>query len=123
VERIIAPDSTSLADYMLARLTGLVSGLVVRPERMARNVELTGGLHNSQELLLKLCDKGLSRVEAYAPVQRDALEAHRLGADFKALVTSDPDITAHLSPAEIEAVFSPERFTASVDAVFTRVFA
>lgn len=122
VERVIAPDSTSLVDYMLTRLQGLVDGLVVHPERMARNLNLTGGLYNSQELLLSLCDKGLSRVEAYALIQRNALKAHGEGLDFKNLLKNDPQIAAILTPAELEAVFQPDRFLASVEAVFARVF-
>jgi len=123
VERIIAPDSTSLVDYMLTRLTGLISGLVVHPERMARNMALTGGLYNSQELLLKLCDRGLSRVAAYALVQRNALKAHAEGLDFKTLLLGDPEIGAILGPEELAGVFSPERFMKHVDEIFNRVFA
>lgn len=122
VERVIAPDSTSLADYMLVRLTGLMAGLVVHADQMERNLKLTGGLHNSQQLMLSMIDKGLSRVQAYAPVQRNALKAHAEKLDFKTLVLNDPDIADYLTPAEIETVFSPDRFTASVDAIFDRVF-
>ncbi len=122
VERIIAPDSTSLVDYMLARLNGLMSGLVVHPERLARNLALTGGLHNSQELLLALCDKGLSRVDAYAVIQRNALRAHQEGLEFKTLLLADPRLTEFLTPAEVEAVFRPDRFLRAVPAIFHRVF-
>lgn len=122
VERIIAPDATSLADYMLTRLSGLLAGLVIHPERMARNLELTGGLYNSQELLLTLCDRGLSRVEAYALIQRNALKSHGEGLDFRTLITDDPQISALLKADEIEAVFKPDRFLASVEAIFARVF-
>jgi len=122
VERIIAPDATSLADYMLTRLDGLMAGLVVHPERMARNLALTGGLYNSQELLLALCDRGLSRVEAYALIQRNALKAHSEGLDFRGLIKDDPQISAVLKVDEIEAVFKPDRFLASVGAIFARVF-
>lgn len=122
VERIIAPDSTSLADYMLARLTGLIDGLVVHPERMARNLALTGGLYNSQELLLTLCNQGLSRVDAYAIIQRNALKAHSEGLDFKTLLLQDSDLKNLVTPEIIEAAFKPDRFLAHVDTVFTRVF-
>ncbi|UQZ89357.1 adenylosuccinate lyase [Deltaproteobacteria bacterium Smac51] len=122
VERIIGPDSTSLTDYMLVRLTGLIDGLVVHPDRMARNLALTGGLYNSQELLLTLCDKGLSRVEAYRLIQRNALNAHSEGLDFKTLLLEDQEVAAVLTPADIENVFSTGRFAASVDQIFTRVF-
>lgn len=122
VERIIAPDSTSLVDYMLARLRGLVAGLVVHPERMKRNMEMTGGLYNSQELLLSLCNKGLSRVEAYALVQRNALKAHQEELDFKTLVLEDAEIKKYLTAEEIEEIFQPNRFLGSVEAIFKRVF-
>lgn len=122
VERIIAPDSTSLVDYMLARLRGLIAGLVVHPERMKRNMEMTGGLYNSQELLLSLCNKGLSRVDAYALVQRNALKAHQEGLDFKTLVLEDSEISKYLTAGEVEEVFKPNRFLGSVEAIFDRVF-
>lgn len=122
VERIIAPDSTSLVDYMLARLRGLIAGLVVHQERMKRNMEMTGGLYNSQELLLSLCNKGLSRVDAYALVQRNALKAHQEGLDFKTLVLEDSEISKYLTAGEVEEVFKPNRFLGSVEAIFDRVF-
>lgn len=122
VERIIAPDSTSLVDYMLARLRGLIAGLVVHPERMKRNMEMTGGLYNSQELLLSLCGRGLSRVDAYALVQRNALKAHHEGLDFKTLVLEDSEISKYLTAGEVEEVFKPNRFLGSVEAIFDRVF-
>ncbi|MDR3038609.1 MAG: adenylosuccinate lyase, partial [Candidatus Adiutrix sp.] len=122
VERIIAPDATSLVDYMLVRLKNLISGLVVHPERMARNLALTGGLYNSQELLLRLCDRGLSRMAAYAAIQGHALKAHQEGLDFKTLLLADPEITALIRPEEIETIFRPDRFLVSVGAIFERVF-
>jgi len=122
VERIIAPDATSLVDYMLVRLKNLVSGLVVHPERMAQNMTMTGGLHNSQEVLLLLCARGLPRVTAYEVVQGHALRAHREGLDFKALLLADPGVTDRVTLEEIEAVFQPDRFLDSVDAIFNRVF-
>jgi adenylosuccinate lyase len=122
VERIIAPDATSLVDYMLARLKNLVAGLVVHPGRMARNLALTGGLHNSQEMLLLLCARGLPRAAAYEMIQDHALKAHQEGLDFKTLLLADPGVTGRVAPEEIEAVFRPDRFLASVDAIFERVW-
>jgi len=122
VERIIAPDSTSLVDYMLGRLKNLVAGLVVHPGRMARNLAMTGGLHNSQEILLLLCSRGLPRGAAYEMVQGHALTAHQEGLDFKTLLLADPGVTDRITPEEIEAVFQADRFLASVDAIFERVF-
>ncbi len=122
VERIIAPDSSSLADYMLTRLAALVEAMVVHPERMKANLELSGGLYNSQELLLKLCQRGLSRVKAYELVQRSALKAHHEGLDFKSLILADAEIIELMPPSEIEQVFQPHRFLARVDEIFARVF-
>ncbi len=122
VERVIAPDSTSLIDYMLARMTGLISGLVVHPERMAKNLALTGGLYNSQELLLKLCDRGQNRAEAYRLIQRNALKAHAENLDFKTLLLADAEVMAIITKEDVETVFSTERFTAAVDEIFARVF-
>jgi adenylosuccinate lyase len=122
VERIIAPDATSLVDYMLVRLRNLVAGLVIHPERMARNLALTGGLYNSQEILLLLCSRGLPRVTAYEAVQGHALKAHREGLDFKTLLLADPEVTGRVTLKEIEAVFRPDRFLDSVDEIFERVF-
>ncbi|MDR1921047.1 MAG: adenylosuccinate lyase [Candidatus Adiutrix sp.] len=122
VERIIAPDSASLTDYMLARLSSIVRDMIVHPERMAENINLAGGLHNSQQLLLCLCGKGLSRVEAYAHIQRNALRAHHERSDFKTLLLEDAALAQHLSAEEIEAVFTPDRFFAATEAIFKRVF-
>jgi adenylosuccinate lyase len=122
VERIIAPDVTTLIDYMLHRLTSLIRGLVVHPERMIGNLALTGGLYNSQELLLKLCDRGLSRVEAYAIIQQNALKAQREGLDFKTLLENEPRLADLLAPTEIAAIFTPDRFLVAVEFIFDRVF-
>ena len=122
VERIIAPDSTSLVDYMLVRLKNLVAGLVVHPERMARNMALTGGLYNSQEILLLLCARGIPRAAAYEMVQSKALRSHRDDLDFKTLLLADPEVIGRITLEEIEAVFQPDRFLAAVDAIFERVF-
>jgi len=89
---------------------------------MARNLALTGGLYNSQELLLTLCNQGLSRVDAYAIIQRNALKAHSEGLDFKTLLLQDSDLKNLVTPEIIEAAFKPDRFLAHVDTVFTRVF-
>ncbi len=122
VERIIAPDATSLVDYMLNRLNSLVKNMVVNPEKMMRNLKLTGGLYNSQQLMLLLVDSGLARVEAYGLIQRNALKAHQEGLDFKGLLLEDKDITKHLSPEAIEEVFDFKRFTKAVDEIYNRIF-
>ncbi|RLA97714.1 MAG: adenylosuccinate lyase [Deltaproteobacteria bacterium] len=122
VERIIAPDSTILIDYMLARLTRIIKGLRVYPERMRENVELTRGLYHSQGLMLRLIEKGLSRQEAYSTVQRRAMEAWEEGKDFFELVRSDETIRKFLSEEEIKEVFSLKYHLEHVNFIFRRVF-
>ncbi|MBI3896572.1 MAG: adenylosuccinate lyase, partial [Acidobacteria bacterium] len=122
VERIILPDSTILVDYLLARTTRLVDKLLVYPDRMKKNLEMTRGLVFSGQLLLDLAAKGVLREEAYQWVQRNAMKAWENGDDFRKLVESDPDISRTLSPAEIAAAFDLNRQLRHVDAVFGRVF-
>ena len=122
VERIILPDSCALLDYMLARTTEIVETLIVYPERMRQNLELTRGLVFSGQLLLDLTAKGAPRQEAYAWVQEHAMEVWRHGGDFRERVSADSRITRFLSPAEIEAAFDFKRQLKYVDAIFQRVF-
>jgi len=112
VERIIFPDSCTLLDYMLVTLSKLVDGLIVYPENMARNLELSLGLWNSQTVLLALIKKGLTREQAYELVQRNAMktwEAKHAGkpdADFKKQLLSDPDVAKHFGKGELEQLCS-----------------
>lgn len=122
VERIVMPDSTILMDYMLARVTDLIEGLVVYPDRMKQNLNLTGGLVYSQRLLLALIDKGAQRKESYEAVQRNAMAAWKGGIGFSELVGKDPFIGRHLKPAEIKACFDPTYYLRHLDKVFRRVF-
>ena len=122
VERIIAPDTTSLVDYMLSRLTGVVSNMVINQDNMARNLAMTGGLYNSQELLVTLCSKGLSRVAAYGYIQKHALKAHQESLDFKTLLLQDTALAEHLNLEEVESIFKVGRFLKAVDSIFERVF-
>jgi adenylosuccinate lyase len=122
VERVIMPDSTILLDYMLARATDLIENLVVYPERMKRNLELTGGLVYSQRLLLALIDKGAQRKDSYEAVQRNAMAAWKGGGHFSDLVSKDPFITRRLTTAEIASCFDPRYYVRHVDEIFHRVF-
>jgi adenylosuccinate lyase len=122
VERVIMPDSTILIDYMLARATDLIRGLVVYPERMKRNLELTGGLVYSQRVLLALIEKGAQRKESYEAVQRNAMAVWKGGGTFSDLVGKDPFIARHLTPAEIFSCFDPRYYLRHVDEIFRRVF-
>jgi adenylosuccinate lyase len=122
VERVIAPDSTVLLDFMLARLTGLLKNLQVYPENMAANLNLTRGLIFSQSLLLALIDKGLSRDAAYRLVQGPAMLVWQEGQEFAPLVKADSEIGQYLTAPEIEAIFDLKRYFLHVDAIFARVF-
>nr|WP_231967836.1 adenylosuccinate lyase [Thermanaeromonas toyohensis] len=120
VERVIIPESTILLDYMLAKFTEVIAGLNVYPENMRRNLEATHGLVFSQRVLLALVEKGLLREEAYALVQRHAMEAWRKGVSFKELLLQDPEITSRLSPSEIEKLFDYSYHLKYVDYIFKR---
>ena len=122
VERVILPDSTTLVDYLLDRTSRIVDQLLVYPDRMKRNLEMTRGLVFSGQLLLDLAEKGVLREQAYLWVQRNAMKAWEDGDDFRKLVESDPDITRTLSPAEIASAFDLSRQLRHVDAIFARVF-
>ena len=122
VERVIAPDSTILADYMLARLTHIVKGLVVYPERMRENLGLTKGLISSQQLMLALIRKGVARGDAYHWVQRNAMRAWQNGEDFLRLVQQDKDIAAIFNDKELQSIFDLNIHLKYVKDIYTKVF-
>ena len=122
VERVILPDSTILADYLLAKTTQLVDTMLVYPERMRRNLELTRGLVFSGQVLLDLAAAGMLREQAYRIVQAHAMRAWEEEGDFRAAIETDPDIRAVLNPTKIAQAFSLERQLRNVDAIFARVF-
>ena len=122
VERVIFPDSTILADYLLDRTATLIEKLVVYPDRMKQNLELTHGLIYSGELLLALVAKNVTREDAYRLVQRNAMRVWDEGGNFKEKVASDPDIRKALAATDIEKVFDSERLVSNVDRIFQRVF-
>ncbi|MBF9036622.1 adenylosuccinate lyase [Rhodobacterales bacterium HKCCE2091] len=122
VERMIGPDATVTLDFALARLTGLIEKLVVYPDNMMANMNKFRGLVHSQRVLLALTQAGVSREDAYALVQRNAMKVWEQGKDFKEELLADPDVTAALSPAEIEDKFDLAYHTKHVDTIFARVF-
>lgn len=122
VERVIGPDATILADFMLYRFTRLVADMRVYPERMQENLEITGGLVFSQRLLLELARRGVARQTAYVFVQRNAMRFYEEGADFLSALLEDADLRQHLSEEEIRAVFDLGYHTKHVDEIFRRVF-
>jgi adenylosuccinate lyase len=120
-ERIILPDSCLLLDYMLDMFTWIMDGLQVYPQRMRENVELTQGVIFSQRVMLALIDKGLSRQEAYAIVQRNAMQAWKERRPFRQLLDAEPDVTSRLSPAELDELFDYSYYLRHVDTSFRRV--
>jgi adenylosuccinate lyase len=122
VERMIGPDATVTLDFALARLTGVIDKLVVYPQTMQKNLDRLGGLVHSQRVLLALTQKGASREDAYRLVQRNAMPVWRGEGDFLTLLKADPDVTARLTPQEIEACFDLGYHFKHVDTIFRRVF-
>jgi adenylosuccinate lyase len=122
VERVILPDSTILTDYLIEKTTQLVDKLMVYPERMRRNLEMTRGLVFSGQLLQDLAAAGMLREQAYRVVQAHAMRAWEEEGDFRAAVAADPEIRAALSTQQIAEAFSLERQLRNVDKIFERVF-
>ena len=122
VERVIAPDSTILIDYMLSRMTEIIRKLVVYPKRMQQNLTLNRGLIFSQQILLGLAMRGVSREAAYKMVQKCAMDAWKKKKDFKELVLNDSDIRKYLKIEEIETLFDVKAQLRHVNTIFTRVF-
>jgi len=122
VERVILPDSTILVDYLLGKTTNLIDTLLVYPNRMLKNLESTGGLVFSGQLLLDLAEHGMSREDAYRLVQKHAMRAWKEDLNFRQLVMNDAEITSRVPPKQIEQAFSIERQLRNVDKIFERVF-
>jgi len=120
VERIILPDTSILLDYMLARFTWVVEGMVVRAERMRSNLDASQGLPFSGRVLLALVEAGLSREDAYQVVQRNALQAWETGEHLRDLVLADPDAQG-LDAAVIESAFSLDEVLARAEIPFGRL--
>ena len=122
VERVILPDGFIVLDHMLRRLTKIVSGMVVYPERMRENLERSRGVVFSGTVLLELARRGVSREQAYEWVQRNAMRSFEERRDFKAMLLADADVSRVLTPAEIERAFDLNDQLKHVDHVFARVF-
>jgi len=120
VERVIGPDATSLVHFATRRLAGILRGLQVHPERMARNLGLSGEVLHSEAVLLALVRQGLRRQEAYALVQRNALKALSEGGSFQDRLLADPEVAARLPVEELQACFSVERHLRFEPAIFAR---
>ena len=122
VERVILPDSTILVDYLLNKTTKLLDTLLVYPKRMLQNLESTGGLVFSGQLLLDLAESGMLREDAYRLVQEHAMRAWKQGLNFRELISKDKKITKRVSPTQLSRAFSLKRQLRNVDKIFERVF-
>jgi adenylosuccinate lyase len=122
VERGIGPDATIHLDFALKRLTGVIDKLLVYPQNMQRNLDRLGGLIHSQRVLLALTQKGMSREESYAAVQRNAMPVWRGEGNFLDLLKNDAEVSALLPLADLERLFDLGYHTRHVDTIFRRVF-
>ena len=122
VERVIGPDSTIGLDFALARMTNVIDKLIVYPENMQSNLDKLGGLIHSQRILLELTQKGMTREESYAAVQRNAMPVWLEGKDFRDLLKSDNAIEKYLNHSEIDDLFDMSFHMKHIDTIFFRVF-
>jgi adenylosuccinate lyase len=122
VERVILPDSTILIDYLLAKTNSVIDQLLVYPDRMMRNLESTGGLIFSGQLLLELTEAGMSREQAYRLVQSHAMRSWKEGMNFRDAVYADKSITGKVDKKALDRAFDLKRQLRNVDKIFTRVF-
>jgi adenylosuccinate lyase len=122
VERVIAPDATIVLDFMLHRFTELMGNLVIYPDRMLANLNMTRGVIFSQTVLLKLIERGMSREDAYGVVQGNAMRSWNEGADFKQLLLKDNKVMSFMNSRDIEDAFKIENFLKHIDFIFERVF-
>jgi len=122
VERVIAPDATILLDYMLERIKNMYKNLIVYPEKMQKNMDMSKGLYHSEAIMLSLIKKGLTRQEAYKITQRVAMKCYENNLDFNSEVKNDDEMRSYLSEAEIESTMSNEHYFKYVDTIFERVF-
>ena len=121
VERVILPDSYTLLDYLLATSTKLIEGLLVRPDRMKQVLDSSYGLVYSQRVLLGLVEEGLTREEAYAAVQRNAMVAWDTGTSLRELLGDDDDVTGKISPERLDSLFDPSHHLRHMDDLMARV--
>ena len=121
-ERVILPDSTTLADYLLQKTANLIDTMFVYPERMKKNLESTGGLVFSGQLLLDLVEHGVSREDAYRAVQTHSMRAWREGLNLRELILGDKEITSRVPREQIERAFDLKRQLRNIDKIFARVF-
>ena len=122
VERVIGPDSTIIVDFMVDRMAGIIDNLVVHTHRMNENLNLTKGMIFSQEVMLLLIEKGLSREEAYKIVQRISKGSRDRDEDFREMLLQDPEIRSYIDSSEIQRIIRFDSHTRYLDHVYRRVF-
>lgn len=122
VERVIGPDATIVLDFMLGRFTGMIDKLVVYPERMLANLNMTHGVVFSQMVLLTLIEKGTTREDAYAIVQRNAMKSWMEGIAFRKLLAEDETVQKYLNEKDLDGIFNVNNFLKNLDFIFNRVF-
>ena len=122
VERVIGPDATIVLDFMLGRFTGLMDKLVVYPQRMMANLNMTHGVIFSQMVLLSLIEKGTTREDAYAVVQKNAMRSWNEGIEFRKLLSQDETVTKYLGEKDLDEIFNVKNFLKNLDFIFNRVF-
>ena len=121
VERVIIPDSTTVMDYMLNKMTYLMKNLLIYPENMLKNLNKTGGLIFSQEVLLALVKKGATREDAYTMVQRNAMQVWEANKDFKTLLKGDTEIMALLNVNDIDTLFDLNKVMININKIYKRL--
>ena len=121
IERVIFPDSTTIVDYMLTKMTNLINNLLIYPENMKKNIDLTNGLIFSQEVLLLLIKKGLTREKAYEIVQHNAMKVWKEKINFNTLLKSDKEIMKHITEDEIDKLFDLSKILININKVYERL--
>ena len=122
VERVFAPDTTIGLDFAIHRLAGVIENLLIYPNTMQANLDKLGGLVHSQQVLLALTQKGVSREDAYMYVQRNAMKIWEEGGSYLEKLKADSDVTANLNDEELDALFNLDQHFQHVDTIFERVF-
>jgi adenylosuccinate lyase len=122
VERVIGPDASIALDFMLSRFANMMDKLVIYPERMIHNLNMTHGIVFSQKVLLALIEKGLTRESAYAIVQNNAMKSWQEGLEFRMLLEKDSKVTKYLKKKELAEIFNMKNFLKNLDFIFNRVF-
>lgn len=122
VERVIGPDATIALDFMLNRFTNMIDKLVIYPEKMLYNLNMTHGIIFSQMVLLSLVEKGLTRESAYAIVQNNAMKSWKEGLEFKTLLENDDTVNKYLTGKDLAKIFNLNNFLKNLDFIFKRVF-